>query len=40
MAVLMALKVVLSCVPTAVIAPMITTEMSGPYSMAIAPICS
>jgi hypothetical protein len=29
MAVLMVLKVVVSCVPTAVIAPMITTEMSA-----------
>jgi hypothetical protein len=36
-AVLMVLKVVLSCVPTAVMAAMITTEMSAamsPYSMA------
>ena len=40
---LTAVKVVVSCVPTAVIAPMITTEMSAamrPYSMAVAPASS
>jgi hypothetical protein len=39
-AVLTAVKVFVSCVPTAVIVPMMTTEMSAamsPYSIAVAP---